>query len=57
MIFDADISVWQGPHFMAGFVHEVIVFWAAFFDPGFASAGAMGIEVSGDGQEHFTNHC
>jgi len=41
---------------MSGFGHEAVVFRAALFDAGFTSPGAMGIEIAGDGQQHFLNH-
>ena len=49
--------MWQGTHFKPGSAHDSVVFWAAFFDAGFASTGAMRIEIPGDGQQHFINHC
>lgn len=41
---------------MAGFCHQTVVFWAAFSDPRFAPATPKGIEVTGDGAEHFLNY-
>ena len=55
MFFDADFSMGQVAHFMAWFVEEFKVFWAAFSGARFAAIGAMWIGVAGNGQEHFVN--
>ena len=56
MDFDAKFSMGQGSHFASRLCHKTIVFRSAFFDAGFVSSGAMRVEVSGDGQEHFIYH-
>jgi len=55
MIFDTGFSMRQGAHFVEVFCEEAMVFRAAFSDAWIAPAGAMGIEVTCDGAEHFLN--
>ena len=56
MIFDALFSMWEGAHFFAGFCHQAVVLWAAFFDAGFTSSWAKRGEIPCDAQEHIIYH-
>jgi len=40
MIFDAHFSVRERPDFSAGFSHQAVVLWSAFFGAGFSSSWA-----------------
>jgi hypothetical protein len=56
MIFDAHFSVRERPDFSAGFSHQAVVFWSAFFDAGFSSSWAKRGEIASDGEQHFIYH-
>ena len=56
MIFDAHFSVRERPDFSAGFSHQAVVLWSAFFDAGFSSSWAKRGEIAGDGEQHFIYH-
>ena len=55
MVFDTVFSVRQGTHLVARLGQNTIVFRAAFFGTRFAAAGAVSVEVAGDGQQHLVN--
>jgi len=40
---------------VSGFGQKAVVFWAAFSDARFATAGTKRVGIAGDGQEHFLN--
>ena len=56
MIFDADFSMRERPDFSAGFSHQAVVLWSAFFDAGFSSSWAKRGEIARDGEQHFIYH-
>ena len=56
MIFDAHFSVRERSYFFAGFSHQAVVLWSAFFDTGFSSSWAKRGEIARDGEQHFIYH-
>ena len=56
MIFEAHFSMREWPHFFAGFCHQAVVLWSAFFDTGFTSSWAKRSEIPRDGQQHVIYH-
>ena len=50
MIFDANFSMRERPDFSAGFSHQAVVLWSAFFDAGFSSSWAKRGEIARDGE-------